>query len=88
MFVLANRQAEAGVEKAISVIEEGGSALDAIEQGLRLAEADPTSRFTGYGGAPDMTGVVTCDSAIMDGDTRQGGSVGGRKRSSGERRRG
>lgn len=76
MFVLANRQAQAGVDRAIQVVEEGGSALDAIEQGLNLAEADPTSRFTGYGGAPDMTGEVTCDAAIMDGNNRQGGAVG------------
>lgn len=76
MFILANRQAQAGVEKAIAVIKDGGSALDAVEEALKAAESDPTSRFSGYGGAPDMTGVLTCDSAIMDGDTRETGAVG------------
>ena len=76
MFVVANRQAQAGVDRAIAIVESGGSSLDAVEQGLRLAEADPTSRFTGYGGAPDMTGNVTCDAALIDGDSRQSGAVG------------
>ena len=75
MFVLANRQAQAGVDRAISIVRDGGSSLDAVTEGLKLAEADPTSRFAGYGGAPDMTGTVSCDAAIIDGDTRQSGAV-------------
>ncbi|HEX4887982.1 MAG TPA: N(4)-(beta-N-acetylglucosaminyl)-L-asparaginase [Luteibaculaceae bacterium] len=44
----------------------GSSALDAVEQGVRLIEADPNERSVGYGGRPDRDGRVTLDACIMD----------------------
>ncbi len=53
-------------EEAWKVLSEGGRALDAVEQGVRLTEADPTERSVGYGGRPDRDGKVTLDACIMD----------------------
>ena len=48
------------------ILEGGGRALDAVETGVRVVEADPESRSVGYGGRPDRDGVVTLDACIMD----------------------
>jgi N4-(beta-N-acetylglucosaminyl)-L-asparaginase len=53
-------------EAAIAVIEQGGSALDAVEAGVKVPEADPNDTSVGYGGLPDRDGNVTLDACIMD----------------------
>ncbi len=62
-------------EAAWKVLSSGGSALDAVEAGVRISEADPKVRSVGYGGRPNADGVVQLDAAIMDGATRQAGGV-------------
>jgi N4-(beta-N-acetylglucosaminyl)-L-asparaginase len=59
---------------AWKVLQSGGRALDAVEQGVRVTEADPNVRSVGYGGLPDREGHVTLDSCIMD-ETGNAGSV-------------
>lgn len=53
-------------EAAWQVLGKGGKALDAVEQGVRVVEADPAERSVGYGGRPDRDGRVTLDACIMD----------------------
>jgi N4-(beta-N-acetylglucosaminyl)-L-asparaginase len=53
-------------EEAWKVLSSNGKALDAVEQGVRLTEADPNERSVGYGGRPDRDGRVTLDACIMD----------------------
>lgn len=55
-------------EAAWKVLEGGGSALDAVEQGVRVPEADPDNMSVGYGGTPDRDGHVTLDASIMKGN--------------------
>lgn len=43
----------------------GGSALDMVEAGGRVAEADESNTSVGYGGLPDRDGRVTLDACIM-----------------------
>lgn len=50
----------------MQVLQEGGRALEAVEQGVQIVEADPEDRSVGYGGRPDRDGKVTLDAAIMD----------------------
>ena len=66
-----NREANAAAWK---VLEKGGRAVDAVEQGVRIPEADPNDTSVGYGGAPDRDGNVTLDACIMD-ETGNCGSV-------------
>jgi isoaspartyl peptidase/L-asparaginase-like protein (Ntn-hydrolase superfamily) len=53
-------------EAAWKVLAKGGSALDAVEAGVRVTESDPESQSVGYGGLPDRDGNVTLDACIMD----------------------
>ena len=51
---------------ALARFKAGGSALDAVEAGARVPEADPANHSVGYGGYPDRDGHVTLDAIIMD----------------------
>ena len=51
---------------AWKVLNKNGSALDAVEQGVWVPEADETNQTVGYGGLPDRDGKVTLDACIMD----------------------
>ncbi|MBL0032937.1 MAG: N(4)-(beta-N-acetylglucosaminyl)-L-asparaginase [Bacteroidetes bacterium] len=53
-------------EAAWKILSEGGTALDAVEAGVRIPEADPEVTSVGYGGLPDRDGRVTLDACIMD----------------------
>nr|WP_279322772.1 isoaspartyl peptidase/L-asparaginase [Rhodothermus marinus] len=63
---------QTAVETAWRVLQQGGSLLDAVEEGIRVVEADPTVRTVGVGGYPDVTGRVTLDASIMEGIGRCG----------------
>jgi isoaspartyl peptidase/L-asparaginase-like protein (Ntn-hydrolase superfamily) len=61
-------------EAGMAALKGGGSALDAVEQGVRVVEADESVSSVGYGGTPNADGVVQLDASIMDGtDMRCGG---------------
>lgn len=53
-------------QEAWKILSTGGRALDAVEKGVMVAEADPKNTSVGYGGAPDRDGIVTLDACIMD----------------------
>ena len=53
-------------QTAWQVIKSGGRALDAVEAGVRVLEADENDQSVGYGGRPDRDGKVTLDACIMD----------------------
>ncbi|HTD40917.1 MAG TPA: N(4)-(beta-N-acetylglucosaminyl)-L-asparaginase, partial [Mucilaginibacter sp.] len=53
-------------KEAWKVLEKGGRALDAVEAGVRVPEADMTNHTVGRAGYPDRDGHVTLDACIMD----------------------
>lgn len=54
-------------EAALEVLQKaGGNALDAVEAGVKITEADPENTSVGLGGFPDREGNVTLDACIMD----------------------
>lgn len=53
-------------QAAWEVLKKGGRALDAVEQGARVPEADLNNPTVGKGGYPDRDGHVTLDACIMD----------------------
>lgn len=61
---------------AFKVLSAGGRAIDAVENGVRVPESDPSIQTVGYGGLPDRDGHVTLDACIMD-DFGNCGSVAG-----------
>lgn len=62
-------------KSAWKVLESGGSALDAVEQGVRTTESDFTNLSVGLGGLPDRDGNTTLDACIMN-HQNQCGAVG------------
>ena len=59
-------------DAAWSTIKNGGSAVDAVEIGAKVAESDPKNTSVGIGGLPDEKGHVTLDACIMDSDGNAG----------------
>jgi N4-(beta-N-acetylglucosaminyl)-L-asparaginase len=57
---------------AMDTLANGGSILDAVQQGVMVVEADPTNLSVGLGGLPDRDGIVTLDACLMDGTGRCG----------------
>jgi len=61
--------------KAGQLLDEGKSAIDAIEQGCNVEEKDETNQTVGKGGYPDRDGNVTLDACIMDKNGNYGSVV-------------
>lgn len=53
-------------EAAMKILIQGGRALDAVEAGVKVTEADPGNMSVGLGGLPDREGKVTLDASIID----------------------
>ena len=53
-------------QAAWQVLQSGGSALDAVEAGARVPEADLKNHSVGKAGYPDRDGHVSLDASIMD----------------------
>jgi len=70
--VIATWKNELASAAAWEVLARGGGALDAVEAGVRVPEADPNDTSVGYGGWPDRDGFVTLDACIMDERSRAG----------------
>ena len=51
---------------AWEILEKDGTALDAVEAGVRVTESDANNRSVGLGGNPDREGKVTLDACIMN----------------------
>lgn len=78
-FLKQNKAAhEAGLKEAIlsgyKVLENGGTALDAVEQAVRRLENNPLFN-AGRGSALNNKGEVEMDASIMDGSTMKAGAV-------------
>ena len=61
-------------DEAMKILNAGGRSLDAVEAGVKTAEADPEGLSVGIGGLPDRDGHVTLDACIMD-ENGDAGSV-------------
>ncbi|OCX53332.1 glycosylasparaginase [Mucilaginibacter sp. PPCGB 2223] len=53
-------------EEAWKTLVKGGRALDAVEAGVKIPEADLKNHSVGKAGYPDRDGHVTLDACIMD----------------------
>jgi beta-aspartyl-peptidase (threonine type) len=76
MIVIASANGRIGIADAMRVLRNGGSALDAVEAGIRPVESNPDDHTVGYSGLPNLLGEVEVDASIMDGLTLQAGAVG------------
>jgi len=76
MIVIASANGQVGIAEAMRVLRSGGSALDAVEAGIKPVERNPEDHTVGYSGLPNLLGEVEVDASIMDGLTLQAGAVG------------
>src|SRR4051794_24519046 len=75
MLVVASANGKVGIHAAMEVLRAGGSALDAVEAGIRLVEDNLADDSVGSGGLPNLLGDVQLDASIMDGGTLDSGAV-------------
>lgn len=74
--VIGSERSEAGLPAAMAILAAGGSALDAVEAGLRRCEDNLADHYVGTGGLPNAQGVVELDASVMVGSSRAFGAVG------------
>ena len=65
-LVIATWNVPQATAAAWEKLERGESALDAIEAGCRVEEANAEGQSVGIGGLPDRDGHVTLDACIMN----------------------
>lgn len=65
-LVIATWDVPNATAKAWEILQAGGNALDAAEQGCMVEEADVSNQSVGKGGLPDREGHVTLDACVMD----------------------
>lgn len=65
---------KAANEAALKVLTDGGSLLDAVEQGIWVTESAGNGSV-GLSGGPNAAGVVQLDACIMNGPDHKAGSV-------------
>ncbi len=75
MIIIASHNGGIGIADAMRVLKNGGSALDAVEAGIRAVEANPEDHSVGYNGYPNILGELELDASIMDGRTLASGAV-------------
>ncbi len=75
-IVIASKNGSVGIREAVEVLRRGGSALDAVEAGIRPVESNPDDHSVGYSGLPNLLGQVELDASLMDGRTLATGAVG------------
>lgn len=72
------KEFEKGLAKAVemgySVLEKGGSALDAVEESVKILEDNPLFN-AGRGSALNCRGEVEMDASIMNGENLDAGGV-------------
>ena len=74
-LVVATWDVKSATAKAWEVLINGGTALDAVEQGCRIEEANEKGQSVGKGGLPDRDGNVTLDACIMNAEGNSGSVV-------------
>ena len=73
--ICGTRNSNIGLPTGLKILAEGGSALDAVEESIKLIENNPYDITVGFNGFPNLMGIVELDASIMDGRTRKAGAV-------------
>ena len=76
MILLANSEAWPGFDQTVELLKNNAYGVDAMVAGISAVERNVKVRSVGYGGWPNMLGKMECDAGVMDGTTREVGSVG------------
>ncbi|MDH5200325.1 MAG: isoaspartyl peptidase/L-asparaginase [Candidatus Bathyarchaeota archaeon] len=74
-FIIGTRNAREMLRIGVEILEDRGSAIDAIEATVNAVEENPEDWSVGLGGLPNLLGVTQLDASIMDGRTLRTGAV-------------
>lgn len=77
--ICGTRNIKDAIKIGAKILSTGGSALDAVEQTIRIVEEDLNDWTVGRGGFPNLEGYLELDAGIMVGSTLQTGAVAGVK---------
>ncbi len=75
MLVVGSEHSLGALDEAWALLEQGASALDAVEAAARHVEDDLTVHSVGTGGWPNLIGDVELDASVMEGTRRRAGAV-------------
>ena len=67
MIIIASANGDIGLKQGMDILKKGGSAIEAVESCCWPVEDNPLDNSVGYGGYPNVLGVVELDASIMDG---------------------
>ena len=73
--IVSSGNGRSALPAGVRILARGGSALDAVEACARIVESDAEDDTVGYGGLPNVLGVVELDASIVDGTSHAAGSV-------------
>ena len=74
-FISTWSATQPAIHESRQVMLRGGKLLDAVEQGIRLEEANRQNSSVGIGGIPNADGIVQLDACIMNGPGHQAGAI-------------
>lgn len=77
--IVGTIRADHALPVGIKFLLEGRSAIDAVEETIKLVEDNEEDWTVGFGGLPNLLGEVELDASIMDGKTLRAGAVAGIK---------
>ena len=63
MIVVASENGRVGIEAAMDILKAGGSAVDAVEAGIRLVEDNEEEHSVGRNSYPNLLGELELDAA-------------------------
>jgi len=80
VIIAGTIKSDNAIPKGIELLLRGKSALDAVEETIKIVEDNPNEWSVGSGGLPNLLGEVELDASIMDGKTLKVGAVAGLKK--------
>ncbi|MFW6074079.1 MAG: N(4)-(beta-N-acetylglucosaminyl)-L-asparaginase [Chloroflexota bacterium] len=75
-IIAGSANARVGLEAGVTILRNGGSAIDAAIAAVKCVEDNVEDQGVGTGGMPNILGQVELDATIMDGRHLAAGSVG------------
>lgn len=73
--VVSSSNGERTARRALAVMADGGSPVDAVIEGVNIVEKDPDDITVGYGGIPNAEGTVQLEAGVMEGKKHRAGAV-------------
>lgn len=80
VIIAGTIRADNGLPTGIDLLLKGKSAIDAVEETIKIVEDNTDDWTVGSGGLPTLLGEVELDASIMDGKTMRAGAVAAIKR--------